>query len=105
MPTKEQLANTKLNSDSQYTWEDSRDFKGFDFLSYITPSFYRLDATAITSFLSWDILRINNELIAFNEPELMTALEIPPGALVSPTMPVGIYKRNAIASLYFSGGI
>ncbi len=101
MPTKEQLANTKLNSDAQYTWEDSRDYKGTDFLSYITPSFYRMDATAITSFLSWDILRINNELIAFNEPELMTALEIPPGTLVSPTMPIGIYKRNSIATLYF----
>tara|TARA_R110001632_G_scaffold198539_1_gene320828 strand:+ start:256 stop:1116 length:861 start_codon:yes stop_codon:yes gene_type:complete len=101
MPTKEQLENTKLNTNAQYTWEDSRDFKDFDFLSYITPSFYRMDATAITSFLSWDILRINNELIAFNEPELMTALEIPPSALVSPTMPIGIYKRNAIATLYF----
>ena len=101
MPTKEQLENTKLNSDAQYTWSDSRDYNGTNFLSYITPSFYRLDATTITSFLSWDILRINNELIAFNEPELMTALEIPPGALVSPTMPIGIYKRNAIATLYF----
>lgn len=101
MPTEEQLANTELNTNAQYKWEDSRDFKGFDFLSYVNPSFYRTDATAITSFLSWDILRINNELIAFNEPELMTALEIAPGSLVSPTMPIGIYKRNSIAFLYF----
>ncbi len=101
MPTQSQFENRELNTQSQYTWKDSRDYKGEGFKKYLTPNFFRVDDTTITSFFNWDTLRLNNELIAFNEPTTITALEIPPNTLVSPNMPLGIYKRNSIATLYF----
>lgn len=101
MPTQSQFENRELNTQSQYTFKDSRDYKGEGFKKYLTPGFFRVDDTTITSFFNWDTLRLNNELIAFNEPTTITALEIPPNTLVSPDMPLGIYKRNAIATLYF----
>jgi hypothetical protein len=101
MPTQSQFENRELNTQSQYTFKDSRDYKGEGFKKYLTPDFFRVDDTTITSFFNWDTLRLNNELIAFNEPTTITALEIPPNTLVSPDMPLGIYKRNSIATLYF----
>ena len=98
MPTQEQLKNQKLN---EYSFEESRDYKGSDFLNYVTPSFYRVDDTAIESFIKWDTLRLNGELIAINEPELSTALLFPPTSRVSPQLPIGLYKKNAIATVYY----
>ncbi len=99
MPTEEQLRNTKLRKKPVFA--DSRDYRGTDFLDYVDPSFYRVNDTKIENFLAWDTLRSNGELIAINEPTLTTALQYPPSKLVSPDMPTGIYKKGAVATLFY----
>lgn len=99
MPTEEQVKNSR--SLRRPSWKDSRDYRGSNFLDYVSPSFYREDDTKLETFLKWDTLRANNELIAINEPTLTTALQLAPKKLVSPDMPVGIYKAGAEAKLYF----
>ncbi len=87
------------------SFSDSRDYKGENFLDYIDPSFYGGGLPTWTGLLVRNQLRTNNELIAFNEPELQEVL-IPDrpqlrGSRVSPQIPNGVYKRNTRALVYY----
>lgn len=87
-------------------WEDSRDNKGKDFLSYLEPSFYGGPIPNWQGLLIRNQLRTNRELIAFNEPELQETgfgTDRPQllGSRVSPQVPPGIYKSGTRANVFY----
>jgi len=98
MPS-EELLDAVRQSTLRPSFSNSRDYKGPNFESYINPNFYRGDMPAWQGFLIRDQLRQNNEIYAFNEPQL-TEFELR-GYQVSPTIPTGIYKKNTIARVYY----
>ncbi len=88
------------------SWSKSRDNRGDDFLSYLSPSFYGGSIPNWQGLLVRNQLRLNNELIAFNEPELQETgfgTDRPQllGSRVSPQIPTGIYKSGTRALVYY----
>lgn len=88
------------------SWSKSRDNRGDDFLSYLSPAFYGGGIPNWQGLLIRNQLRLNNELIAFNEPELQETgfgTDRPQllGSRVSPQIPTGIYKNNTRALVYY----
>ena len=98
MPS-EELIDAVRQSTLRPSFANSRDYKGPDFESYINPNFYRGNMPAWQGLLIRDQLRQNNEIYAFNEPQL-TEFELR-GFQVSPVIPTGIYKKNTVARVYY----
>ena len=89
----------------QLTFKDSRDYRSDDFLDYIDPKFYGGDIPRWTGLLVSNQLRLNNELIALNEPDMGEVLQPDRpqlrGFRVSPQIPNGVYKNNTRALVYY----
>lgn len=88
------------------SWSKSRDNRGDDFLSYLDPRFYGGSIPNWQGLLVRNQLRLNNELIAFNEPDLQetgfgTDRQQLLGSRVSPRIPTGIYKSGTRASVFY----
>lgn len=87
-------------------WQDSRDYKGRDFRSYINPNFYeRIAEDGRFTLREYLDLESNNQLVVLNTPlptstGLFSRSELLNGQ-VSPDIPKGIYQADTTASVFY----